>query len=49
MLNFQITDLELTVDKLKRYGAVLDGDIIDENEKKIACLRSPDGHMIGLI
>jgi len=49
LLNFKVDDLDFSVDKLKNYGAVLDGDVLNEDKKKIACLKGPDGHMIGLV
>lgn len=35
LLNFEIADLALTIEKLKNYGAKLDGDIVDEDDKKV--------------
>lgn len=41
--------MEKTLEKIKEYEGILDGDIINEKNRKIACLRCPDGEMIGLI
>lgn len=40
--------MDLTVPKLMQLGAVLDGPIRYEPYGKLAAVRSPDGHMIGL-
>ncbi|CAN8063367.1 unnamed protein product [Agarophyton chilense] len=47
-LTFQVQDMDKTVPQLIQYGAVLDGTIRYEAYGKIAAVRSPDGHMVGL-
>lgn len=41
--------MDETIPQLIQQGAVLDGAIRYEAYGKIAAVRSPDGHMIGLI
>lgn len=40
--------MDVTVPKLMQLGAALDGPIRYEAYGKIAAVRSPDGHMVGL-
>lgn len=40
--------MDQTVPKLMQLGAALDGSIRYEPYGKIAAVRSPDGHMLGL-
>jgi len=47
-LNFTVPDLHATTEDLKKYGAELDGDILDREFGKLASLKAPDGQMIGL-
>eukprot|EP00299_Pterocystis_sp_00344_P008831 c3506_g1_i1.p1 GENE.c3506_g1_i1~~c3506_g1_i1.p1 ORF type:complete len:132 (+),score=15.60 c3506_g1_i1:55-450(+) len=48
ILNFNVSDVPMTVSRLLQMGAVLDGPIKYQVFGKIACVRTPDGHMIGL-
>lgn len=48
VLNFTVGDLDATVNNLLRAGAVLDGPIRYPPRGKVAALRAPDGHMLGL-
>eukprot|EP00656_Telonema_subtile_P000893 TRINITY_DN10429_c0_g1_i4.p1 TRINITY_DN10429_c0_g1~~TRINITY_DN10429_c0_g1_i4.p1 ORF type:complete len:121 (+),score=26.77 TRINITY_DN10429_c0_g1_i4:76-438(+) len=48
LLNFEVPDLDSTVPELLMRGAVLDGPIKYPRQGKVAAIRSPDGHMIGL-
>ena len=48
LLNFDIQDMDATVVNAITLGAILDGPIKYAAYGKIAALRSPDGHMIGL-
>ncbi len=48
MLSFDVDDLDSTIAKCCQMGAHLDGPIQFPAHGKIAALRSPDGHMIGL-
>lgn len=45
---FHVRNLDTTVYKLIELGAILDGPIKYPSHGKIATLRAPDGHMIGL-
>eukprot|EP00729_Bicosta_minor_P005754 gene5754-13513_t len=47
-LNFDVRDMDTTIYGLLELGARLDGPIQYPVEGKIAAVRSPDGHMIGL-
>jgi hypothetical protein len=47
-LHFDVADLDSTVVQLIQLGAELDGTIKHEPHGKMAALRTPDGHMIGL-
>lgn len=40
--------MDSTIPKLMQLGAALDGSIRYEPYGKIAAVRSPDGHMLGL-
>lgn len=48
LLQFQIQDMDNTVAKCVQLGGHLDGPIQYPAHGKVAALRSPDGHMIGL-
>mmetsp|Transcript_23790 Transcript_23790/g.45239 ORF Transcript_23790/g.45239 Transcript_23790/m.45239 type:complete len:125 (-) Transcript_23790:159-533(-) len=48
ILSFNVLDLDVTVNKLLQLGASLDGPIKYPPHGKVAALRAPDGHMIGL-
>lgn len=48
MLNFDVADLNTTITSLISHGAVMDGPIQYPEMGKVAAVRSPDGHMIGL-
>jgi predicted enzyme related to lactoylglutathione lyase len=48
LLNFDIDNMDSTVTKAINQGAILDGPIKYAAYGKIAALRSPDGHMIGI-
>ncbi len=47
-LNFDVNDMDMTVARCVQMGAHLDGPIQYPAHGKVAALRSPDGHMIGL-
>mmetsp|Transcript_30025 Transcript_30025/g.72507 ORF Transcript_30025/g.72507 Transcript_30025/m.72507 type:complete len:139 (-) Transcript_30025:455-871(-) len=47
-LNFDVDDMDMTVARCVQMGANLDGPIQYPAHGKVAALRSPDGHMIGL-
>jgi predicted enzyme related to lactoylglutathione lyase len=47
-LNFEVDDMDTTVAKCVQMGGNLDGPIQYPAHGKVAVLRSPDGHMIGL-
>ena len=47
-LNFTVQDMDTTVNNMLRMGAVLDGPIKYPAQGKVAAMRVPDGHMIGL-
>mmetsp|Transcript_31178 Transcript_31178/g.43214 ORF Transcript_31178/g.43214 Transcript_31178/m.43214 type:complete len:120 (+) Transcript_31178:183-542(+) len=47
-LSFDVDDMDATVQKLLQLGASLDGPIKYPTHGKVAALRAPDGHMIGL-
>ena len=48
ILSFDVDDLDTVIAKCAQMGANLDGPIQYPAHGKIAALRSPDGHMIGL-
>jgi predicted enzyme related to lactoylglutathione lyase len=48
LLNFEIDDMDDTIVKCMQMGGHLDGPIQYPAHGKIAAVRSPDGHMIGL-
>ena len=50
-LSFAVTDVSATVARCLSLGAVLDGAIKypAQGGAKVAALRAPDGHMIGLV
>lgn len=48
-LTFEVEDMDVIVPKLMVLGAALDGPIRYESYGKIAAVRSPDGHMVGII
>eukprot|EP00245_Coleochaete_scutata_P005239 TRINITY_DN18655_c0_g1_i1.p1 TRINITY_DN18655_c0_g1~~TRINITY_DN18655_c0_g1_i1.p1 ORF type:complete len:118 (-),score=19.53 TRINITY_DN18655_c0_g1_i1:66-419(-) len=47
-LSFNVEDLHSTVTRLISMGAVLDGPIRYPTHGKVASMRAPDGHMLGL-
>jgi catechol 2,3-dioxygenase-like lactoylglutathione lyase family enzyme len=49
MLQFDVTDMDALVPRLLALGAHLDGRIQYGPHGKVAALRSPDGHMIGVV
>ncbi len=48
ILSFDVDDLDSVIARCAQMGAHLDGPIQYPAHGKIAALRSPDGHMIGL-
>jgi hypothetical protein len=48
ILQFDVQDMDLVIQNLLMQGGRLDGPIKYPVEGRIAALRSPDGHMIGL-
>lgn len=44
MCVFEVEDFEERLERVKRHGAVIDGDPIG----KLVCFRAPDGHMFAL-
>lgn len=48
-LTFDVHDLNASIPQLIQMGAVLDGGIRYETYGTVAAVRSPDGHMVGLI
>ena len=48
MINFYVDDFEATENRLKQYGAHLDGQVREDEDVKIACYRSVDGVMISI-
>ncbi|KAL7542804.1 hypothetical protein ACHAWF_015071 [Thalassiosira exigua] len=47
-LSFDVADMDMTVARCVQMGANLDGPIQYPAHGKVAALRAPDGHMIGL-
>ncbi|GAQ85263.1 hypothetical protein KFL_002260190 [Klebsormidium nitens] len=47
-LHFDVDDLDGTVQRLLSLGAFLDGPIKYPTHGKVAAMRGPDGHMLGL-
>ena len=48
ILNFDVEDMDVSITSALRMGATLDGPIKYPTYGKVAAMRSPDGHMIGL-
>jgi catechol 2,3-dioxygenase-like lactoylglutathione lyase family enzyme len=48
MLSFEVVDMDSTIAKCVQMGAHLDGPIQYPAHGKVAAMRAPDGHMIGL-
>jgi predicted enzyme related to lactoylglutathione lyase len=48
MLQFHVQDMDSTIAKCVQMGGHLDGPIQYPAHGKVAALRSPEGHMIGL-
>lgn len=48
LLQFETTDMDMTIARCVQMGGHLDGPIQYQAHGKVAALRSPDGHMIGL-
>jgi hypothetical protein len=48
ILNFDIANMETSITKAIELGGMLDGTIKYKSFGKIAAVRSPDGHVIGL-
>ena len=49
LLSFDVDDMDSTVARCVQMGAHLDGPIQYPAHGKVAALRAPDGHMIGLV
>eukprot|EP00873_Tetraselmis_striata_P035390 jgi/Tetstr1/455654/TSEL_042465.t1 len=47
-LQFTVQDMDSTLPRLLSMGGMLDGPIKYPVEGKVAAVRAPDGHMIGL-
>eukprot|EP00040_Diaphanoeca_grandis_P001217 m.275186 g.275186 ORF g.275186 m.275186 type:complete len:119 (-) comp116743_c0_seq1:264-620(-) len=47
-MNFDIADMDATIPTLIQLGGRLDGPIQYPPHGKVASIRSPDGHMVGL-
>lgn len=48
LLSFEVSDMDTVVSTCAQLGGHLDGPIQYPAHGKVAALRSPDGHMIGL-
>ena len=48
LLSFEVADMDATITRCVQLGGHLDGPIQYPAHGKVAALRSPDGHMIGL-
>ena len=48
ILNFDVEDMDTCIANAMNMGASLDGPIRYPTYGKVAAIRSPDGHMIGL-
>ena len=48
MLSFEVENMDMTVSSCAQMGAHLDGPIQYPAHGKVAAMRTPDGHMIGL-
>jgi predicted enzyme related to lactoylglutathione lyase len=48
VLSFDVDDMDSVITRCVQMGAFLDGPIQYPAHGKVAVLRSPDGHMIGL-
>ncbi len=49
LLHFEVDDMDMLIQRLMMLGGHLDGPIKYPVEGKVASVRSPDGHMLGLI
>lgn len=47
-INFDVKDMDEAVPTLLQLGGQLDGPVQYEAHGKVAAVRSPDGHMVGL-
>ena len=48
LLSFEVQDMDGTIVKCMERGAHLDGPIQYPAHGKVAAIRTPDGHMVGL-
>eukprot|EP00547_Thalassionema_nitzschioides_P002817 CAMPEP_0194223800 /NCGR_PEP_ID=MMETSP0156-20130528/35971_1 /TAXON_ID=33649 /ORGANISM="Thalassionema nitzschioides, Strain L26-B" /LENGTH=123 /DNA_ID=CAMNT_0038955073 /DNA_START=88 /DNA_END=459 /DNA_ORIENTATION=- len=48
LISFEVSDMDTVIAKCVQMGAHLDGPIQYPAHGKVAAMRSPDGHMIGL-
>jgi catechol 2,3-dioxygenase-like lactoylglutathione lyase family enzyme len=48
MLSFEVSDMDSVISRCAQLGAHLDGPIQYPAHGKVAALRAPDGHMVGL-
>jgi catechol 2,3-dioxygenase-like lactoylglutathione lyase family enzyme len=48
LLTFEVNDFDSIIQKCAQMGAHLDGPIQYPAHGKVASLRSPDGHMLGI-
>lgn len=49
MLSFEIEDFDAAAARLTQYGAVMDGDVKEDGDVKLAAFRSVDGVMLSLV
>ena len=43
ILNYEVEDLDSVLESCKQHGAELDGDIIEDEIYRVACLKNPEG------
>ena len=48
LLTFEVSDMDSTISRCAQMGAHLDGPVQYPAHGKVAAMRTPDGHMIGI-
>lgn len=48
VITWEISDFNERLDRITKYGAELDGDVMETSSGKLVCFRAPDGHMMAL-
>jgi len=48
VITWEISDFNERLDRITKYGAELDGDVMETSSGKLVCFKAPDGHMMAL-